>query len=269
VLDSLHAHLDHGPARTDTGQAEEWLLVVLIGGIAVVLHRCAVRRLERNLQRRWNPWRTASFVVGLALIATAVSPPGREFAHADPRGHMLQHLLLGMYAPIALVLSAPVTLALGAGTARLRRWIGAVLGHRAVHVVVHPATAAVVDIGGLYVLYLTPLYALSLQNPLIHVLVLVHLSAAGYLFCWAVAGPDPAPRRPGMPLRVGVLLAAMAAHAVLAKLLYAQADRLTPGSALPSAAALEAAQWMYYGGDLAEVLLAVLLFRCWYESRRR
>ena len=31
----------------------------------------------------------------------------------------------------------------------------------------------------------------------------------------------------------------------------------------------QAARWMYYGGDLAEVVLAVLLFAEWYRRRAR
>ncbi len=34
-------------------------------------------------------------------------PPIAPFAHTDFRGHMAQHMLIGMYAPLALVLGAP------------------------------------------------------------------------------------------------------------------------------------------------------------------
>jgi putative membrane protein len=31
----------------------------------------------------------------------------------------------------------------------------------------------------------------------------------------------------------------------------------------------QAAQWMYYGGDIAEILLATALFASWYQQRGR
>jgi putative membrane protein len=57
----------------------------------------------------------------------------------------------------------------------------------------------------------------------------VHFLLAGYLFfAWAVAGPDPAPR-PGMGLRIAVVVAAGGAHSLLAKLLYSRAPALPSG----------------------------------------
>jgi putative membrane protein len=69
-------------------------------------------RLRRSA-RAWRAWRPITFAVGLVLVAAALSPPV-EAAATGARGHMTQHLLLGMYAPLALVLGAPATLPLAA-----------------------------------------------------------------------------------------------------------------------------------------------------------
>ncbi|MBB4911490.1 cytochrome c oxidase assembly protein [Actinophytocola algeriensis] len=82
------------------------------------------------------------------------------------------------------------------------------------------------------------------------------------MFTWSIAGPDSAPRRPGMPTRVVALVLAVAAHSVLAKVLYARAPEGPDGEAVR-----EAAQLMYYGGDLAELALAAALFAIWYRRR--
>jgi putative membrane protein len=63
-----------------------------------------------------------------------------------------------------------------------------------------------------------------------------------------------------------VLVAAGAAHAYLAKLLYARAPGLPPGGSHDLDQVQAAAQLMYYGGDLAELALAVALFAGWYRT---
>lgn len=245
------------------------LLPVLLVIVPVLLYRIGMLRVRRKLSRGWSPWRTASFVTGAALVGLATSPALQGLAHGDVRGHMIQHLLLGMFGPLALVLGAPVTLLLGSAPVRARRPVGAVLRCRVLHGLAHPGTAAMLSVGGLYLLYLTPLYALSMQHAAIHHLVHVHFVVAGYLFAWSIAGPDPVPRRPGIVLRAAVLVLAAAAHAYLAKLLYARAPDLPAGSAHGVVEVQQAAQWMYYGGDVAEILLAVALFSSWYRVRGR
>jgi putative membrane protein len=182
---------------------------------------------------------------------------------------MVQHLLLGMLGPLGLVTGAPVTLLLGASPRSAGRAVTRVLRSRVFHVVGHPVTAAALHVGGLFVLYLTPLYAVSAQQGAVHHLVHVHFLAAGYLFAWAVAGPDPAPRRPGLGVRVTVLVLAAGAHSYLGKLLYAGAGELPPGAGHSAAETEAAAQLMYYGGDVVELLLATALFWGWYRRAGR
>ena len=86
------------------------------------------------------------------------------------------------------------------------------------------------------------------------------------LATWSIAGPDPAPHRSRFALRLGVLFASVATHGYLSKLMYAH--RWPRGTHHALADIQEAARWMYYGGDLAEVLLAVALFAGWHHARR-
>ncbi|TQJ20087.1 putative membrane protein [Micromonospora sp. A202] len=218
--------------------------------------------------RGWDHRRTAAWLVGCALLAVAVGP----FAPLpdDPRGHMAQHLLLGMLAPLGLVLGAPVTLLLRVAPPPVRRVVGRLLRARPLHLIAHPVTAALLSTGGLALVLLTPLYAAAERHSALHHALHLHYVAAGYLFAWSLAGPDPAPRRPGLAVRVGALLGAAAGHAVLAKYLYANAETLPPGLTDRDPAAFQsAAQLMYYGGDLAELLLAVALFATWYNRPDR
>ena len=50
----------------------------------------------------------------------------------------------------------------------------------------------------------------------------MHVFLAGWLFALALVGPDPAPHRPGLPVRAAVLVLVVAAHDVFAKTLYAR-----------------------------------------------
>ena len=150
-------------------------------------------------RRTWPWWRTASFLTGCAVLTAGLLPAG-GFA-----GHMWQHLLIGMVAPIALAFGAPVTLLLRALPGRPARVVGRALHRRPLRVVAHPATALTLNLGGLALLYFTPLYAVTAANATAHHLVQLHFLLAGYLFAWAVAGPDPAPRRPSVPARLVLL----------------------------------------------------------------
>ncbi|MDW5327923.1 cytochrome c oxidase assembly protein [Plantactinospora sp. KLBMP9567] len=244
-----------------------WLPVLLVLAVGAGYLVAAVR--ARQTPVGWGGRRVAAFLTGIVLVAVALSPGLTARAHHDLRIHMVQHLLVGMYAPLLLVSGRPATLVLRSLPTRSRGPVAAVLRSRAAHLCGHPATALVLNTGGLYLLYLTPLYGFTQASPGWHLAVQVHLLLAGYLLTWSIAGPDPAPRRAGLAVRTAVLVVAAGAHAVLAKLLYAYPDRWPPGTGAPTDDIEDAARLMYYGGDVAEVCLAVLLFAAWYRRRGR
>ncbi|GAA4431784.1 cytochrome c oxidase assembly protein [Georgenia halophila] len=249
--------------------APVWASVVaagLAGGYLVLLRR------RPTALRTWPTWRTGAWLTGTAVIAVGLVLAGS--GAGDHRVHMAAHLALGMYAPLALVLGAPVRLLLGSLGHASRLRVTALLASGVVRALSHPVMAAVLNVGGMFVLYLSPLYAASAEHAGLHLLVIGHFILAGYLYTWAIAGPDPAPHRPSLVVRAAVLVAAAGAHAFLAKLLYARAGELAgahPGHGTAAGAdvvGLEAAaRLMYYGGDVAEILLALLLFGVWYRRR--
>jgi putative membrane protein len=259
------AVLTHGGPHGTGSAAAAWLLPVLVAVVLGAVYLTGVVRL-RGSGRRWSGGRTASFLLGAVLVGAALSPPVDA---GTAGGHMAQHLLLGMFAPIALVMGAPVTLLLSGLPVSARRPAAVLLWSRALHGLSHVATAAVLSVGGLYLLYLTPLYALSSRSDVVHHLLHLHFLLAGYLFAWAVAGPDPAPRRPGMAVRLVVVVAAGGFHAFLAKLLFSRAPVLRVGGGHDAAEVEAAAQLMYYGGHAADLLLLVALFAAWYRRTGR
>lgn len=93
--------------------------------------------------------------------------------------------------------------------------------------------------------------------PLRRLLLGVHFLASGCLLTGALIGVDPAPHRAPFGLRVGVVLGSIAAHALLGTTLYAEAA---------SDVERQAAQILYYGGDLLEVALVTVLFAQHYAA---
>ncbi|MEV7802960.1 cytochrome c oxidase assembly protein [Microbispora sp. NPDC088329] len=239
---------------------------VLLPVLALVAYlHLAGRARRRNPVLGWSRWRTASFGTGLALTAVALSPPVAPFAHADFRGHMVQHLLVGMYAPLALVLGAPVTLLLRALPVAGARRLSAVVHSRPARLAAHPAIALLLSTGGVVVLYFTPLYDAVTARPAGHWLLHVHFLLSGCLFAHVIAGPDPAPARPGVRARLVYLGCAIAVHAVAAQLMYGGfwVDVHAP---IPEVRG--GAEIMYYGGDIAELLVAAALVSTWRPERR-
>jgi putative membrane protein len=259
-MQHTHHHDGTGPSLPGT------LLTVLVLLAAAAGYLLAVRRARlRNPALGWSRLRPASFVGGLALLAVALLPPLGPAAHTDFRGHMAQHMLIGMYAPLGLVLAAPVTLLLRTLSPARARKVTAALRSRPARLPAHPAVALALSTGTLGVLYFTPLYGTAMGHPAGHWLLHAHFLASGCLFAYVIAGPDPAPSRPGVPARLAYLGAAVAAHALVAQAMYggffvdihAPVDQVRQG-----------AEIMYYGGDIAELLLAAALVATWRPERR-
>lgn len=171
-----------------------------------------------------------------------------------------------MAGPAFLALSAPITLALRTLPRRPRRILLRLLHSLPAAVLATPATAVVLDLGGLYALYLTGLYQAAERGDLLHAAVHLHMILAGCLLSWAVIGIDPARRRPGTGARLAALIAAAAGHDTLAKLMYAWN---MPAGAGPLTGRHSGAELMYYGGTLIEVALAVILMTQWYLASGR
>ncbi|GAA2392256.1 cytochrome c oxidase assembly protein [Streptomyces glaucosporus] len=230
---------------------------------AVAVYLLAAARLRRRGDA-WPPARDVCFAAGGAALAAAalVAPPGGPFT-----AHMARHLAVGMAAPLLLVLARPLTLALRLlRPGPVRRTLLAAAHSRPAGWLVCPPVAAVLDVGGLWLLYRTPLWAAVHGRPVLDAAVHLHVLAAGLLFTFAVCRLDPVRRRWGLLPRGAALLGAGAAHAVLAKSLWASPP---PGTGFAPADLRTGARLMYYGGDLVEIALALVLAVQWYAAGGR
>ncbi|AKF05168.1 cytochrome c oxidase assembly protein [Sandaracinus amylolyticus] len=243
------------PAASELASA---LLLSLVA-LALVLYALAMI-VARRRGRAWGLAPTLSFALGATLVIVAMSPPLVARAHHDLRAHMLQHLLLGMLGPIGLALGAPITLALRALPHDAARALARLLHTAPLRALASPFVALALNVGGMAALYATPLYAAMHTSPSLHVLVHLHFLLAGTLFSWSIAGRDRV-HRASHGVRLAALFVSAAAHATLSKAMYAYGWPLGTHHAL--AEIRSAAELMYYGGDLAEIVLAIALFATW------
>jgi putative membrane protein len=154
-MDGMHpAH--HGDGTGGLPGAVLTALILLTAAGGYLLAVCRARR--RNPVQGWNAWRSASFLTGLGLLAVALLPPLGPAAHTDFRGHMAQHMFIGMYAPLALILAAPVTLLPRTLPPAPARRVTAVLHNPLACVLAHPEAALLLTAGTLGLLYFTPLF---------------------------------------------------------------------------------------------------------------
>jgi putative membrane protein len=195
------------------------------------------------------------------VIAGALLGPLGELAHSNFTAHMAGHLLLGMLAPLLLLYAKPVTLLLRALSVCKARRLSRLLKSRLLQLVSHPVPAAILNIGGLYVFYLTGLFEAMHGSEWLYALVHLHVFLAGYLFTMSIIYVDVTPHRYGFILRSAVLILALATHKILAKLIYA-----TPPTGVGKKDGEAGALLMYYGGDAVDLALIIILCYQWYRS---
>lgn len=241
------------------------IMLLALAAAAAVGYLVMVHVQARH-HRLWSRWRTLSFLAGVGLVGWALWTPALPFEHGDLRQHMLQHLLIGMYAPLAIVMSAPLTLVFRSLSPTRSRRLGSFLRTRPLRVLGHPAVAVAMNLGGLVALYFTPLYGWLADHPVAHVAAHAHFLAAGCLFAWAIAGADSVPHRLSVPRRLVVVGVAVAGHAIVAQLVY---GGIWTQLAVNDAQRRGAGDLMYFGGDIAELLLALAVVTTWRNAPSR
>ena len=194
----------------------------LILGILILATALYIRGVVALSRRgiKWPVGRTISFAIGISLLDYATSGGLGLYAHFSFQYHMIAHMTLSMIAPIAIILSAPITLALRTlpiGRDKEERGIRglliALLHSKPTAVWTHPLVALVIFDGSLFALYFTPLFGNLMSSHFGHMIMDLHFIAAGLLFFHVIVGIDPNPRRVHHLVRVVLLLGAMSIHA--------------------------------------------------------
>jgi putative copper resistance protein D len=214
--------LAHGavePAPEFPGVLLAWRFEPLpILGIVVAgaLYLWAVRRVEvRHPANRPKRWQTWVFMGGLGAIALALVSPIEAYEGQLFSVHMVQHMLLELVAAPLLLLGAPITLALRASNASVRRRLLAILQSRVVHLISFPLIAWLLFAAVNWGWHFSELYNEALENVPLHYFQHFTFLAAALLFWWPVIGFDPSPWRLPHPLRLFYLFLAMPQNSFL------------------------------------------------------
>ena len=185
---------------------------------------------------KWPVGRTISFAIGISAIDFATSGGLGLYAQFSFSWHMIAHMTLGMIAPIAIVLSAPITLALRTlpqGRNKEERGVRgtllSVLHSRYSTIIVNPVGALAIFDGSLFALYFTPLFNNLMSNHAGHLFMSIHFLLAGFLFFHVIIGVDPNPKRPPFLARIVTLLAAMSIHAFFSVALMSATTQIDGG----------------------------------------
>jgi len=209
------------------------MIGVLITAVALYIRGVII------LTRRGDKWpvgRTVAFALGISAIDYATSGGLGVYAKFSFEYHMIAHMLLGMVAPIGIVLGAPITLALRtlpqgrtSEERGVRGTLIALLHSKPAAVFTNPVSALALFDGSLFVLYMTPLFGNLMQSHLGHLVMSVHFLLAGILFFHVIIGIDPNPRKVPHIVRIVILFAAMSIHAFFAIALLSTTTLLDQG----------------------------------------
>lgn len=162
----------HSHVQTASGGYEAAVTILLL--MALFAYSFAGIFTSRTY-KPWPLYRYGLWWVGIVFVGLALVGPLAMFAHTNFVGHMIGHLLLGMLAPLCLALSAPMTLLLRTLDVHVARRVTRVLKSRPLQFFTNPVTASILNIGGLYLLYMTDLYSLMHQSILLYVLIHLHV----------------------------------------------------------------------------------------------
>lgn len=230
-------------------------------------------RRARTLARRGTPvpaWRRASFALGLVLAFVALTSP--LHALGEDRlfsAHMLQHLMLGDLAALALVAGL---------TGPILRPVLAVKTFARLRVLAHPLVALPLWALNLFAWHLPPLYEAALRWGAVHALEHVLFLVCGVLMWAPVVEVLPAPAWFGTGAKAAYLIVVRMLGTVLANVIfwsgaplyatYADAPR-TWGLSASADQGIAGGIMMIEGSVVTIAMLAWLFLRMFAEGERR
>lgn len=182
--------------------------------VVMPLVACAVAYALGVRRTRWSPWRSLSFIAGLAVIAVALLSGLDAYGDRLLSAHMLQHMLLLLGAPPLLLGGDPVGLLMRSVPPARRSALAR--GLRRARSVLRPAVCVAAFSVVLIGIHVPPFYDATLRHPPLHDAEHALLLAAGALLFWPLLDADPvSSRRLGGLGRLLYAVASMPAMALV------------------------------------------------------
>jgi putative membrane protein len=210
------------------------LIALTVAGAVYIVGASGQRRRGHAA---WPLVRTVSWIAGLlAVAAVLVGPLGHAGGH-DLTTHVLGHVVIGMVAPVLLVLGSPVTLARRTLEPVPLQRLGRLTGNPLTRALAFPVVAAVLAVGGSWLLYTGTTAADSTRDPALHSVVMIGFLLAGLLLTAGVIGVSAGIRRSPRWLRIAVVVLSTAVLCVESALIAAVGVPGIPAEQVPSASA--------------------------------
>jgi putative membrane protein len=242
------------------------LLAIALQLLVLGWYLRSARRLAA-LDRRWSVPRTASFVIGLAVVAYAVEGGIAYYERVNFTTHVVQLLLLTDVAPPLLAAGAPIRLALQSSR-RANAGLVRALHSPVARAVSQPLVAFAIATATLYVYFLTPVYGWSEAHPTFLAYVDLQFLLVGCLLWWVVIARDAMPSTCGFGMRFALVFLSVPFNAYLGLAVGSETRPLYPaGNTLVDTQAGGNVLW-----GLAELFIVgglVFLFVEWAREEER
>lgn len=203
--------------------------------LAAIVHLLGRWRLrKRGGQRIVVPWRSASYLCGLAVLWVALMSPIDVLSGQFFFMHMIQHLLLVMVAPPLLLVGNPMPIMMWGLPVALRKEVGRWLSREALF---RRAVAALTTPGLVWLAFVAALvgwhdpgaYDAALRSDFVHDLEHLTFFGTAVLFWWHVIGAAPRIHKPmSKGLRIGYTLSVVPPNMITGVVISFTADPLYP-----------------------------------------
>lgn len=251
----------------------QWVFSPFTLGLDVVLVALAVWYLRADWSlaargRRWRGGRTAAFLGGLAVVDLALQSSVASFTNSYFEAHVVQHVLLMVFAPALLALGAPSTLLLQTASRNTKqRWLH-VLRSWPFAALTNPVLVWFLYFGVMLVFFLTPLVGYSMQHMALMDVMNVLFLLGGTLFWWPMVGVDPILHwRMTYPVRMIALLLGSGLEAFLG--IAIMAERRPEASMYTLASTHAGGALLWISVDIVNVAAFVPIFLQWARSEDR
>jgi putative membrane protein len=260
-------------AFTLQGALTHWVVGPFTIGVDLVLVLLAMWylvgvRLLAARGRHWHTSRTVAFLAGLAGVVVALQSSVADYSNDYFQAHVVQHVLLMVFAPALLALGAPSTLLLQTAGRRTKQRFLHLLRSGPFAVLTHPIVVWAIYFGVMLVFFLTSMINFAMDHMAFMDLMNVLFLFGGTLFWWPMVGLDPILHwKMGYPARMGTLLFGSAVEAFLGIAILLERRPEASMYTLASSHAGGALLWISV--DVVNVVAFVPIFLQWVRSEER